>query len=775
MNAAVLPALRGRSAWLFAAAAGVGLLAYAGGGPTVRMAVFILLAAGTVAAVVSARRRYELGATAPAWWLVSGAVVAFTVGATLRAVFPLGSRLTWSAFIPDAAVVPGYLLLMAGFALVLRRRRAADNDPARADAFLIGLGATFAAWSLLVVPVLQARPHGMTLYLVGAAFPIFDVVVLSLAAQLLFADGRREPAIWLVTVASVCLLVGDLAYALHQVHGLRLLGGLQIELAFLAGFAALGTAAMHPSVVRLSEPQSVVLRRLGPARACGIAAVLLVPTIASGLVPPMNGADAAVRTVLGAALTLTVLLRIVRAHDARIHAQRAAHAAEQAERRRATHDALTDLPNRELLTEELTRWAADAQAADTRVGLLYLDLDRFKMVNDNWGHRVGDELLCAVGARLRGLVRTVDLVCRVGGDEFVVALAPPHAESLADALAQRLVEEFGRPFSLSVGEVIVTASVGVVQAGGGVDARELLRDADTAMYQAKSGGRNGFARYDARSRAATRHRVDLEQALRGALDRGELSLHYQPIVDQQRGRLDGFEALLRWEHPEYGRVSPMEFVPIAEETGLIVPIGDWILGEAAGQLARWRAARPPHAPPLHVSVNVAVRQLRCGRLVGTVSRVLADTGLPPSALWLEVTESGAMENLEDALAVLRELHRLGVTLCIDDFGTGYSSLSYLRMLPADIVKIDRSFVMGLDGTGAGEAIVPAVLAMAHALGRRVVAEGVETAEQRDRLRVLGCDLAQGYLFGAPRPADADTGWLSWPLDARTSRLLPVGA
>jgi EAL domain-containing protein (putative c-di-GMP-specific phosphodiesterase class I) len=276
------------------------------------------------------------------------------------------------------------------------------------------------------------------------------------------------------------------------------------------------------------------------------------------------------------------------------------------------------------------------------------------------------------------------------------------------------------------------------------------------MYKAKGSGRNAYALFDASLRAQVRDRVNLEQALRRALPAGELSVHFQPIVDLTTDELDGFEALMRWNHPEYGNVAPLVFIPIAEETGLIVESGAWLLRESAHQLTRWTAARPPGARQLHVSVNVSVRQLRDGALVDVVRDVLAETGLPPEALWLEITESGVMEDIDTALATLTALRDLGVLLCIDDFGTGYSSLSYLHRLPVGIVKIDRGFVSGVGEDGTHESIVRAVLAMTRALGHRVVAEGVETEVQRDWLRAQGCELVQGWLYGRPQlPAQLD--------------------
>jgi diguanylate cyclase (GGDEF)-like protein len=474
--------------------------------------------------------------------------------------------------------------------------------------------------------------------------------------------------------------------------------------------------------------------------------------VISSLMPVSTWLNDVIRTVLCTLLILSVLGRVVRSNNSRARAERVT-------RRRSTHDALTDLANRELLTETITRWADEVTDGTTgehqEISLLFIDLDRFKMVNDHWGHQVGDELLCAVAERLRIQVRAEDLVARIGGDEFVIALASPSHLRLAESLADRLLDEFGRPFALSVGDVVVSASIGVAKSYGGAHALELIRDADTAMYKAKGSGRNAYALFDASLRAEVRDRVKVEQALRGAVERGEMTVHYQPIVRLATGELDGFEALMRWHSPELGHVNPVEFIPIAEETGMIVEMGTWLLRESVRQLTQWIS----EDHQLHVSVNVAVRQLRDGSLVTIVDDVLRETGLPPEALWLEITESGVMEDIEAALLTLNALRALGVTLCVDDFGTGYSSLSYLHRLPVGIVKIDRSFVMDVGAEGTNEPIVRAVLAMTRAMGQRVVAEGVETAVQRDWLRAQGCDLAQGWFYGkADRPENL-TDWI----------------
>jgi diguanylate cyclase (GGDEF)-like protein len=675
------------------------------------------------------------------------------VGASvLRTVVPgaMATPPTTMGLIPNVLVLPAYFYIGYAFVGMLRRRRAAEDDPARVDALLVGLAAAFLTWTFVMAPAIGDSDLDL-IRVVDALFPVIDVVLLVLVAQLMLAGGVRQPSFWLFVVAALAMFVADVLFVLRNA---QLVDADQrlLDTFFMLMFVMLPAAALHPSMRTLTEPQEVAVTRLSRFRILVISLVIGVPTVVSSLMPDTTLLNDLVRAGLCMLLVLAVLGRVVRSNNSRARA-------EQVNRRRATHDALTDLGNRELLTETVTRWADQATEENLEISLLFLDLDRFKMINDHWGHQVGDELLCSVAARLGEQVRAEDLVCRIGGDEFVIALASPSHLRLAESLADRLLAEFARPFRLSVGDVVISASIGVAKSHGGAHAVELIRDADTAMYKAKGAGRNAYALFDTTLRDHVRDRVKLEQALRGALERGELAVHFQPIVDLASDELDGFEALMRWQSPELGFVSPVEFIPIAEETGMIVEMGSWLLRESARQLVAWTAERGPAARPLHVSVNVAVRQLRDGSLVRIVDDVLRETGLPPAALWLEITESGVMDDIDAALLTLNALHALGVTLCIDDFGTGYSSLSYLHRLPVGIVKIDRSFVQDCGSDGANEPIVRAVLAMTHAMGHRVVAEGVETERQRDWLRDQGCDLVQGWFYGRAEPTGELTGWI----------------
>jgi diguanylate cyclase (GGDEF)-like protein len=723
----------------------------------VALLLMMLGVVGGLGAMTHGVRRVALPDQRGPWQYLLGAAWLSFAGIILRAFVPGAgaSPPTAMALIPDAFVLPGYVLMGYGFAAMLQRRRAVDDDSARVDAVLAGLTTAFLCWTYLVAPSIDQE--GMSpLRIANSFFPVIDVVLLILVAQLALS-GARAPSLWLLMLSAAAMFTGDFVFMVRD-GNLADVSAQAVNVLFVATFVLLGAAMVHPSMRTLTQPQRIVVKDLSKVRTTLIALLVVIPVVLTTFEPVEGTLDGTVRAVLCVLLILAIVYRVVRSNNSRARA-------EDATRRRVTHDALTDLPNRELLTDTITAWG------EQDIGLLFLDLDRFKLVNDHWGHQVGDELLCAVADRLSRQVRPEDLVCRIGGDEFVVALRSSAFEG-ARPLAARLLTELARPFELSVGNVAITASIGVAMSRDGAHALDLIRDADTAMYKAKDSGRNAYALFDESLHEQVRIRMDLEQALRGALERGELYATYQPIIDLETGELDGYETLMRWQHPQLGAVSPLQFIPIAEETGLIVDAGAWLLRESAHQLAAWRAGRGPDARPLHVSVNVSVRQLRDLALVDLVRDVLIETGLPPGALWLEITESGVMEDLETALAALNALHDLGIILAIDDFGTGYSSLSYLNRLPVGILKIDRSFVsevgltpeagsiagagsVPLEGErGANESIVRAVLAMTKAMNLRVVAEGVETELQRDWLRAQGCDLGQGWLFGKPMVATA---------------------
>jgi diguanylate cyclase (GGDEF)-like protein/PAS domain S-box-containing protein len=420
----------------------------------------------------------------------------------------------------------------------------------------------------------------------------------------------------------------------------------------------------------------------------------------------------------------------------------------------ALHDPLTGLPNRVLFTDRLRQALQKLERSGARLAILFMDLDGFKEINDQAGHEAGDALLVALGQRLRGLVRPGDTVARFGGDEFTVLCEEVAGEDEAAGIAERIVRGLEEPFVSGRGPVEVSASIGIAIGSAPDEApEELLRNADAAMYRTKATGGAGYEIHDRAARARVMSRRGAEQALRRAIDRRQLRLLYQPSIALASGAICGIEALVRWQHPERGLLEAEEIIPVAERSGLIVPLGGWVIEEACRQASRWRATLPGDLHP-SVWVNLSLRQLHAGTLPEAVALALRKTGLDPRALCFEITESAIMDNLESSASSLARLKQLGIGLSIDDFGTGYSSLASLRRLPVGQLKIDRSFVEGLGQSDRDNAIVAAVIDLAHALELQVVAEGVETREQLDRLRALGCDGAQGFLFARPLPAEA---------------------
>ncbi len=437
--------------------------------------------------------------------------------------------------------------------------------------------------------------------------------------------------------------------------------------------------------------------------------------------------------------------------------QRAAEMSRENEHQ-ALHDPLTGLPNRALLADRIDQALARGLRTDGAVAVLFLDVDLFKVVNDSLGHAAGDRLLREIGARLGRLLRAGDTLARFGGDEFVIVCEDQTIDEVP-ALADRVSEALADPFEFEGRTVTVTASVGIALAQGTTDAGTMLRDADAAMYRAKAAGRDRAVVFDEGMHEDAAQRLEAEFGLRRALDNGELQVHYQPVVDARSGLTVGFEALVRWNHPEFGLLPPDRFIPVAEETGLIVALGEWVLREAVRQVAAWRSAAVAHTD-VWVAVNLSARQLRAPHLVTTLADCLSEVGVPASVLHLEITESVIMDDLPRTKETLEAIRDLGVLMAIDDFGTGYSSLSYLRRLPVSTIKIDRSFVDALDGPDASATtLVDAIVSMAHALGMEAIAEGVETPDQLRTLRELGVHLSQGYLWSRPLPSGQATDWL----------------
>jgi diguanylate cyclase len=514
-------------------------------------------------------------------------------------------------------------------------------------------------------------------------------------------------------------------------------------------FARLGAAVVMGLAISGMHYTGMAAARFAPGAYC-----------TSGATPDNNWLAITIAVIAFAVLTITTILLIYDSHldsKTRRHNQQLEAANEQLEevnarlQHVAMHDALSGLPNRLLLADRLNQAIAQAERHEGRFALLVVDLDRFKSINDSLGHLAGDAMLKEVARRLAAALRKADTLARMGGDEFVLILNEISSQEDVETIAGRILTDIGRPIKLSDLELHSSASIGIsVYPDHGTEAETLLQHADAAMYHAKKGGRDAYRVFAPGMNAFARERLELENGLRRALQQGEFILHYQPKVDVRSGAIDSTEALIRWLHPTRGLTSPMDFIPLAEETGLIIPIGEWVLYEACRHAHAWQAAG---LRPLRVAVNLSPQQFRQKGLVDIVSAALRAARLEPRYLELELTESTVMHDAEQSIEILRRLSALGVRISVDDFGTGYSSLSYLRRLPLDKLKIDRAFIRDLATSRDDAAIVRAIVSLAHNLRLKVIAEGVETPDQLVFLRELGCDQYQGYHYSAPVPND----------------------
>jgi diguanylate cyclase (GGDEF)-like protein len=682
----------------------------------------------------------------PAWPWVSliVALVLFLAGGAARvSLGTLGDLSPHRSLLPDALTLPGYLCVAAGLLGLARCRRpqgSSDLD-ATLDAVIAGLAALTLAWVYLIMPAVSEARVDWSIRLLLACYPAICIFLVALGARIAFSgEAERPMALRMLFATLVATLAGETLYMLVDAH-IASVPRRIVDLPFAVAYLALTVGYLHPSLrnVGTTGPASTEPPR---GRFVFVAVALCIPAVVALGRTGHSMADHMILASVVVACTATAAFRMFRA--LRQHARSEARLAHQ-----ASHDLLTGLANRLSVTELVDGLLAERP--DESLAVMFLDLDRFRIVNDSFGHPVGDELLVAVARRLENNSRAGDLVARTGGDEFVVVARGLRTVAHAREVAERTRLSLARGFRLDGVEVPATASVGVAlhraeEPGEGAEA--LLRDADIAMYQAKDAGGDGVAVFDASMRRRVASRLALENELRHALDRDELHLAYQPIVRAHDGRVTSVEALLRWSHPTLGEVEPARFVPIAEDTGLIVEIGAWVLDQACRDLVDLRG-RLDHSDELCVAVNLSVRQLRDGSLLDHVARSLFGHGLPASGLRLELTESLVMENVAITSDLLRALRSAGVRISVDDFGTGYSSLATLGQLPIDEVKIDKSFVDGIAEQDANTTLVSAIVSIADSLGITTVAEGVERVEQADRLLALGCDQAQGYLFSTP--------------------------
>ena len=718
-------------------------------GDVLPAAAYLLVGGGSATAIALASR-WSTASTARGWRLVALGIALFTLGDAIWYWYELVRHVEVpAASLADVAYLAGYPALAAGIVFLLRARQSNGRFDGIFDGCILALAGSVAVWEGLLEPTIgQGMP--LTERLVTTAYPTMDLVLLTAVASLALTDIRALPAYRYLFVGLTMQLAADVAFATSAVSG-AYVDGVWFDGGWLLGYLFLGLAALHPSMRRLAEPvEQPSAARFGPVRAMVLGLSLLAGPVA--LVLEGSGMDPYDGPVILSIFTVATLLVLARlwglltGKDRDIEER--AHA--------ALHDALTGLPNRVLFLDRLDHALRRSQRSGEGVAVLFLDIDHFKLVNDTAGHAVGDQLLQTVAERLCSAVRGADTVARFAGDEFTVLCEGVHDEVGAAVVADRILEMLAPPVALPELDLHLSASIGIaVAVGGAIEADELLRNADTAMYQAKVRGRACHEVFDHAMRDRAVARLATEDALRRALEEDQLFLEYQPEIALRSGDVYAVEGLLRWAHPERGVVPPLEFLPIAEDSGLIVPIGRWVLHTACAQAQRWQDELGDRAPVM--AVNVSARQLTRSDVAADVASALAASGLDPRKLCIEVTESILLEDADAARTTLLRLSELGVSIAMDDFGTGYSSLSHLRELPVDIVKIDRSFVQGLGQSDGDAALVGAVIGMAQALGILTVAEGVETEQQAAWLRSRGCDLAQGYLFARPQPADAVLG------------------
>ncbi|MGE0878928.1 MAG: putative bifunctional diguanylate cyclase/phosphodiesterase [Acidimicrobiia bacterium] len=706
---------------------------------------FVVLALAALAANVVAIRAYRPRKVWP-WRMIALALLAFLVGGAARESYQtLGDLSNHRSLVPDYLTFPGYVFLAIGLSAMVRQRRrqlGLDIDGIL-DGVIASVGTLTLAWLYLINPTLQHGQIPLYVRVSLSFYPPMSAFLVSIAVRIATVSNERTS--WAqksFVLAMSGMLFGDVVYMLVETHRVTMPTRL-VDLPYAAAFLVYSFGASHPTMRELTEPIRSDQAAPTRGRIALVAGALAIPAVVTAAqLRSASTTDRNILAMLIALLTLVAVLRVFRA--LRAHARSEERLAHQ-----ATHDPLTALPNRRFLHEYLPRALGRAAHSGLLVGVLYVDLDRFKLINDAGGHSVGDELLKAVGRRLVEVVGTEQLVARLGGDEFLVVLQDAPSADAVMATAELVRSSFVTPFAVLDQELYTSASVGVAIAHGEENSDDIVTSADTALYRAKDAGRDAVAVFDASMRDSVAARVRLERDLRRAVEQQQFQVYLQPIVRSADGHVEGFEALVRWFHPERGQIPPIEFIPIAEETGSIVEIGRWVMQEACRSIATLRRT-VSGGRSLYVAVNLSARQMRDADLVADVYAALVDNELPSSALCLEITESLLMDDPAAAAHLLQSLREAGIRLSLDDFGTGYSSLAYLKRFPVDYVKIDRSFVMGLTAEESSDkTLVAAIIAMAKALGMRTVAEGVETHEQAMSLIELGADRCQGYLYSRP--------------------------
>jgi diguanylate cyclase (GGDEF)-like protein len=633
------------------------------------------------------------------------------------------------------------LALALGLFYVVRRKLASRSRHVAADGFIVALGAWLISWVVLVRPSIATSTATALVTTRGLTVAITMLVVF-LLALLVFSDSSPTPASGMLGLAVGLDIVSIVLRAISS-RGDTAISSATVHAPLIMAIALSGAALMHRSSHTVL---SSGVQRISPplmTRLVTTTGALLVPIVVVASTNPDGAQDRIVRTLSVAVLACAAMVRIVQSVRA--------NAKTQAQlMKNALTDSLTGLPNRLLMLEHIQSAVEEAWNTRLQPTVLFIDVDRFKNINDSLGHSTGDQVLTHVAQRLLGAIPENATVGRIAGDEFVILDPTTESPTQSVLLAEKVLDAFRDPMSTPDGDMFVTASIGVAYAAHGValQADDLMRHADTAMYRAKDAGRNCIALFDDSMIDTVTKRLEVETALYRALERNELLLVHQPIVDIQLGIVVGFEALMRWDRGDAGVIAPNDFIPIAEETGTIVPLGSWAINDALQQLRRWIDTEVV-SPSTTMSVNVSPRQLHDPQFVTVVSDALRSSGIPAEQLWLEVTETVMITEPAQALSSLQRLNSLGVRIAIDDFGTGYSSLSLLQQFPIQCIKIDRAFVQNIESEVGTQNIVRTIIAMASAMGADIVAEGIEDQAQLNILSGMNCQRAQGYFISKP--------------------------
>ncbi|MEU1973493.1 EAL domain-containing protein [Microbacterium sp. NPDC019599] len=661
----------------------------------------------------------------------------------------------------DLFYVAAYPLFAVGLAQLIRARRPLDDQTGFIDSGIVTAGLVL-VWVLLAEPRVADTDASSLGLVLSVAYPIADIVLLGMLIGLITVPGGRSAATALLVLGVAALIVADLGATALGLHNAA---NTDFDPLWLASYALWGSAALHPSMRTLSEraieSRGASTNRWAAAFAITTFVALVGLTVKRLLGLPIDG------WLVGVVALVMMSMALARMKIALNQSAKANEALRETQKtlaHQAAHDALTGLPNRARAVQLITAAMSGAAASGSRVALLFLDLDGFKRVNDTLGHDAGDDLLRVVAGRLRDNVRAGDIACRLGGDEFLILLAPLTEEADAVAVAERLVPALAAPVAVADGQTAaVGVSIGVALSQGHETTPDmLLKEADQAVYKAKRSGRGRVSIFDAEMRREVRAHANLERDLGIAIAGDRLVLHYQPIVHLGSGAVQGFEALVRWPH--YGMLlPPSAFVPIAEQSELVCELGAWVLRRATQQLAAWNES--PGSPRLSVTVNVSGQHVSRPRVLDDVRSAVAASGIDPAQLVLEITETSLIDD-STAVEHLDELRRDGISIAIDDFGTGYSSIARLEDLPIDVLKIDRRFIE----TTRAQRLLRVIVETGHALGLGVIAEGVETEDHVSLLRSVGCDSAQGYLLGRPTDPDA----IAIPGQQSAPRLARVG-